>query len=40
MQDLRSFLDLIKNYVENDAIINVFLGFQRAYKACLPGWIR
>ncbi len=32
-QDLRSFLDLIKNYDENDAIISVFLGFRRAYKA-------
>ncbi len=32
-QDLCSFIDLIKNYDENNAIISVFLGFQRAYKA-------
>ncbi len=32
-QDLRSFLDFIKYYYENDAIISFFMGFQRAYKA-------
>jgi len=32
-KDLRSFLDLIKNYDENDVIISIFMGFQRAYKA-------
>ncbi len=32
-QDLRSFLDLIKNYDENDVIISNLIGFQRAYKA-------
>ncbi len=32
-QDLRSFLDLIKNYDENDVIISILIGFQRAYKA-------
>ncbi len=33
VQDLRSFLVLIKYYDENDVIISVSMGFQRAYKA-------
>ncbi len=34
-QDLRSILDQIKNYDENDVRISIIIGFQRSYKVRL-----